>query len=1105
VAFGENREDIAALLLDYGAEPFQGKLFSNDETTPFELAITRSDGRLVARMLGQDFKHPMGTKSLQKPRRSKQTRRGMKTSAEILSRRGVELVTVAACRGELEALTALFRAKVTMRDAGTNCPTILQAYALAANDTARNFPGVNDQWHRVQDQLKGDYIPRADASFVTSLNSQESSLSNRVVMMAPERWHKILDVLVERGADYDAFAATALGDSARANKLVSRNKNVVQSRDCKGETPLHWAIRTEQPPMLALWISAGVPLDATNDAGQSALHLAASAGKAEYVKTLLAAKASTSIRDTNGWTPLDAAVQNKQADCIHLLLPENPAAGHPERGLSSSLHEAAAAGNVASLAAILETETNLEVKNELGLTPLQVAVTKGHLAAAALLADKGANVNVCDPEGNSLLHQILLQEILIIYDRPPTNWLERVGQDPGKKLYVQYLTVGQYEQGPNPLLQAASFLLASGANATAKNKAGDTPMQLIVGQKTGRGVFFFNNDRDKLLQLLTVHGGNVNEQDADGNTALHRLCTGYYDINKVESMASLIVGGANVNATNHLGQTPLHIAAQKISLWDNNDPPVNAPFQLLVYKKADVNARDNQGRTPLHVLSISDTLFKDEATRCLISAGANPNLQDNDGMTPLHLVASSSLAFIGSTVQRLLDAGANPNIQDKKGRTPAHLFLMGAWPWNSSGACLQKLAAARADFSIKDEQGKTPLHYLAALGGRQPLIFIHGVDRIFVEAKVDFQARDNDGNTPAIIAAKTETKDVFDWLVKEGADLDITNNQGETARLLMAHKNDSLPMAAPGNAETDIFQAARDGNMDAASRLLNADINASDTWGVSPLGYALIRHHKELEEFLRQHGAKENLFDAIYADDLNAATVLLEHDKTLANASTRERISAVNVAVASGRTNILRMLLKRGASIADDHAGVAAYYNQPGCLALLIRAGAKPDKPDKYGFVPLHWAAINGSTEVAELLLKHKIDVNQAVAEKDLMQSPAMGPARGTIAGDTPLHFAALCGETNMVALLLKSGADVNAANTAQMTPLDLANSMRPLSFGVSIIKRRMTGLLIPLNGQQNPAIMMQTGMTARKAAAEMLRAAGGKNSPNYSPFRRPF
>src|SRR5207247_11311837 len=54
-------------------------------------------------------------------------------------------------------------------------------------------------------------------------------------------------------------------------------------------------------------------------------------------------------------------------------------------------------------------------------------------------------------------------------------------------------------------------------------------------------------------------------------------------------------------------------------------------------------------------------------------------------------------------------------------------------------------------------------------------------------AKVDFQARDNDGNTPLHIAAKAESGDVLDWLVKHGGDLDVTNNSGETPRVLAAH------------------------------------------------------------------------------------------------------------------------------------------------------------------------------------------------------------------------------------------------------------------------------------------------------------------------------
>ena len=1167
LAFSENHEEMANLLLDYGAEPFQGKLFSNDETTPFELAITRSNGRLTARMLGQDSKHPLGNKSLQKPRTSNRPQRGMKTSAEVLSLHGNELLTAAAQRGELEAVQALSSAGVSAKNSNTNCPTLLQSYSLAANDNARNFPSATNQWHQLQDQLKADYISKADANYVTSLRTQEASQADKVAMMAADRWHKILEILIKNGAEYDAFAATALGDTNQANRLLSADKSVAQTRDCNGQTPLHWAIQTDQPLMVTLWINAGTPLAATNAAGQTVLHLAAANGKTDFVKALLSAHAPTDLHDTNGWTPLDAAIQNKQSDCIHLLLSENPVATHPERGLSMSLHEAAAAGNIAALASLLETETNLEVRNELGLTPLQVAGQAGQLGAAAFLIDQGADVNARDPDGNTVLHQILLSRTHWVKGRPSDAWVERRKKNPSQeKFWRAYNTPSGYTS-PRELAASVAFFLACGADTAATNHAGQTILQLVTADST----MLWDYDRAAILPLLQQSGNGLNERDADGNTALHRLSTGFYDGNKVDSMVSLIASGANVNATNNLGQTPLHVASEKITMWDNNDPPINNPFQLLIYKKADVNARDNEGRTPMDVVAASDSSFKREAMALLIQSGAKSNETD------------------------------------KQGRTTVHQALTGKWPWESAGENLQLLAQAGADFSAKDNHGKTPLHYLAALGDQKPLFFIRGVDQIFINAKVDVNARDNDGDTPLHIAAKTGARDVFDWLVKQGAGLDETNNAGETPRLLSARAANGFSRFGPPNADTDIFVAAREGKLESLSALVKADpalVNATNQFNQTPLRVAVMAHRTNVVEFLEQHGAlwdiisavmggqtqvareilsrqpeaittknfgssllhlaaangdvattkilldakadwreqdrrglsplavarlrnqpdvvqtlrergaTENIFDVAYVGGEAMAIQLLKQDKSLALATNAMGLSVVDIAAGTGQVELLKRLLDSGAS--SERAGgfesqtplhLAATYNQTNTARLLIRRGAKVNADDRSGFTPLHVATLRGSAEVAGILLKAKADPNQLMSEPSGEGMPRMpmmgGPDAIRFTQESALHLAAIMCQTNMIRLLLAAGASVNGEDGMGRTPLDLAKSAGFPPSDFWI--QRSFGSMDPLGVAEPLSSPDRAGLTDRqKAAATMLENAGGKSRKSGQRFGQP-
>jgi ankyrin repeat protein len=137
--------------------------------------------------------------------------------------------------------------------------------------------------------------------------------------------------------------------------------------------------------------------------------------------------------------------------------------------------------------------------------------------------------------------------------------------------------------------------------------------------------------------------------------------------------------------------------------------------------------------------------------------------------------------------------------------------------------------------------------------------------------------------------------------------------------------------------------------------------------------------------------------------------------------------------------------------------------------ALVLLAAAPPACALTVTVRPvLHWAAENGLTEVARLLLDQGSDVNARdnfsntplhlavrfpqMVELLLARGAQVG-ARNAF-GNTPLHLAVA--DRRVVELLLAAGADARARNLFDKTPLD--NSLRG---GTSAYNLEIVSLLI--------------------------------------------
>jgi ankyrin repeat protein len=212
------------------------------------------------------------------------------------------------------------------------------------------------------------------------LRTADSSKRLLLILAIENRHPGIVDMILTR-LDHSNVEARDPTHTQYLNRVLSQ---VLGQRECMQERCLVVAAKL---------IQLGAKIDTVDELGSTALHCAASSGKALHLSTFLDAGVQVNIKDRLGRTALHYAAGALNTQIISKLLIAGAEVDALDRDGNTTLHCAASIGHYIIVSILLDAGASVNLRGQDGQTPLHIAARRGRKEVVSRLLVAGADAD----------------------------------------------------------------------------------------------------------------------------------------------------------------------------------------------------------------------------------------------------------------------------------------------------------------------------------------------------------------------------------------------------------------------------------------------------------------------------------------------------------------------------------------------------------------------------------------------------------------------------------------------------------------------------------------------------------------------------------------